>query len=135
MEDGIREILASGLGGGVSVTKGRRTAARLDFNPDLVVAVQTDTTGKPRATGDVKYRLRKADWPRNILEQAVTFAQVFTARKAFFLDFSDDSSWKTEKETIHDVEYHHVTWPCSAATSPEDAEGHVISELQSALLG
>ena len=135
MEDGIREILASGLGGGVSVTKGRRTAARLDFNPDLVVAVQTDTTGKPRATGDVKYRLRRADWPRNILEQAVTFAQVFTARKAFFLDFSDGSSWKTEKETIHDVEYHHFTWPCSAAMSPEDAEGHVISELQSALLG
>jgi 5-methylcytosine-specific restriction enzyme subunit McrC len=134
IESGIREILAVGLGDGVSVKKCRRTAARLEFNPDLVVEVATDNADEPRATGDVKYRLRKVDWQRDVLQQAVTFAQVFTAKKAFFIDFSDDHGATTETEVIREVEYHHVTWPCSSTVSPEQAEEHVLRELRRVLL-
>ena len=134
MEDGIREILSDRMGVGVSVVKRRRSAAKLDFNPDLVVEVESDNDNKPRATGDVKYRLRKDDWQRDVLQQAVTFAQVFTAKKAFFIDFSDEPNMLTKSEVIHEVEYHHVTWPCAASTEPGDAEDHVVRELQRVLL-
>jgi hypothetical protein len=134
MEDGIREILSARMGAGVSVAKRRRSAAKLEFNPDLVVEVASDDVGQPRATGDVKYRLRKNDWQRDVLQQAVTFAQVFTAKKAFFIDFSDEPHMVTKSEVIHEVEYHHVTWPCSSTTDPETAEDYVVSELQRVLL-
>ncbi len=134
MEDGIREILSVRMGAGVSVAKRRRSAAKLEFNPDLVVEVANDDVDQPRATGDVKYRLRKNDWQRDVLQQAVTFAQVFTAKKAFFIDFSDEPHMVTKSEVIHEVEYHHVTWPCSATTDPETAEDYVVSELQRVLL-
>jgi len=134
MEDGIREILSARMGAGVSVAKRRRSAAKLEFNPDLVVEVASDDVGQPRATGDVKYRLRKNDWQRDVLQQAVTFAQVFTAKKAFFIDFSDEPHTVTKSEVIREVEYHHVTWPCLATTEPETAEDYVVSELQRVLL-
>lgn len=134
VEDGIREILASRLGSGVSVAKRRRSAARLEFNPDLVVEVVNDASDQPRATGDVKYRLRKDDWQRDVLQQAVTFAQVFTAKKAFFIDFSDESNVLTQSEVIREVEYHHITWPCASATEPLSAEDYVVGELRRVLL-
>jgi hypothetical protein len=106
----------------------------LEFNPDLVVEVASDDGDQPRATGDVKYQLRKNDWQRDVLQQAVTFAQVFTAKKAFFIDFSDEPDTGTKSEVIREVEYHHVTWPCAATTEPGAAEDYVVSELQRVLL-
>lgn len=134
MEDGIREILAARLGAGVSVVKRRRSAARLEFNPDLVVEVANDDSDHPRATGDVKYRLRREDWQRDVLQQAVTFAQVFTTKKAFFVDFSHNSNNATRSEIIREVEYHHVTWSCADSAEPEISENHVVGELQRVLL-
>jgi len=134
MEDGIRQILTERLGSDVSVTKRRRSAARLEFNPDLVIEVAADEVDCPRATGDVKYRLRKDDWQRDVLQQAITFAQVFVAQKAFFIDFSDSSTIATRSESIRGVEYHHITWPCSSSSAPEQSENHIVSELQRVLL-
>lgn len=134
MEDGIRKILSDRMGAGVSVVKRRRSAAKLEFNPDLVVEVDSDDDNQPRATGDVKYRLRKDDWQRDVLQQAVTFAQVFTAKKAFFIDFSDEPNMLTKSALIHEVEYHHVTWPCADSTDPGAAEDYVVGELQRVLL-
>jgi hypothetical protein len=134
IEDGIRSLLHERLGIGVSVTKKGRTAARLRFNPDLVVEVDHGSKLGPIATGDVKYRIRKNDWPREILLQAMGFAQVFTADQAFFIDFSiGDKKYQTQTEVIHEVTYHHVTWPTGGGILPSASEDFVIKELQEAL--
>ena len=135
IEDGVRSLLNERLGLGVSVTKRGRTAARLRFNPDLVVELDHVSKVGPIATGDVKYRLRKDDWPREILLQAMGFAQVFTADQAFFIDFSiEDKKYKTQTEMIHEVTYHHVTWPSGEDVLPAEAEDFVVKELQQVLL-
>lgn len=135
IEDGVRELLDDGLGTNVSVKKRRRMAARLSFSPDLVVEVDHPTPLGPLATGDVKYRMRKEDWPRSVLLQAMGFAQVFDVRRAFFVDFANDVRHQTRSEVVSEVSYHHVTWPSGEDVSPEQSAEYVVSELRRVLLG
>jgi hypothetical protein len=135
IEDGIRELLDDELGANVSVKKRRRTAARLSFSPDLVVEVDDPTSLGPLATGDVKYRMRKEDWPRSVLLQAMGFAQVFDVQRAFFVDFANDGHRETRSEVVSEVSYHHVTWPSGEDVSPEQSAEYVVSELRRVLLG
>jgi hypothetical protein len=131
IEDGVRALLDAKLGEGISVKKKRRAAARLDFNPDLVIEVDNEPSDEPNATGDVKYRIRKEDWPRDVLLQAMGFAQVFTSSKGFFIDFSDAGEvCETKSEKIRDVTYHHITWPTGFDVNPSESENHLITELR-----
>ena len=135
IEDGVRQLLDAKLGTGVSVKKRKRSAARLDFNPDLVVEIDHSPSHAPDATGDVKYRFRKEDWPREVLLQAMGFAQVFTASKAFFIDFGEDGpNIQTKTEKIREVVYHHVTWPIGKNLDPMHSEEHIIEELRRVIL-
>ena len=136
IEDGVRALLDTGLGEKVSVKKRRRTAARLSFNPDLVIEVDGDPSDVPTATGDVKYRIRKEDWPRDVLLQAMGFAQVFTAGNGFFIDFSHiGENHETKSEKIRDISYHHITWPTGNEIDPAFAEEQVLAELQRVIFG
>ena len=107
----------------------------MSFSPDLVVEVDHPTPLGPLATGDVKYRMRKEDWPRSVLLQAMGFAQVFDVRRAFFVDFANDVRHQTRSEVVSEVSYHHVTWPSGEDVSPEQSAEYVVSELRRVLLG
>ena len=134
IEVGMRKILDAKLGPGVHVTSGQKSAVRLQFNPDLVFEVDGDPALYPRATGDVKYRIRKQDWERETLLQVMGFAQVFASARSVFVDFSDTGPVPIESERINDVTYHHVSWPCSAKIKPADAEEQVLADVRRILL-
>lgn len=134
IESGMRSILNAQLGSGILVTKRQRSVARLKFNPDLVFEVVGDPPPNPRATGDVKYRIREQDWARTTLLQVMGFAQVFSSAISVFVDFSRTGPVARECERINDVTYHHVSWPCSAEIEPVTAEQRVLSDVKEILL-
>ena len=134
IESGMRSILHTKLGPGVHVTKRQKSAARLKFNPDLVIEVAGDPPLNPRATGDVKYRIREQDWARGTLLQVMGFAQVFSSPRSVFVDFSNTGEVPIETEKINDVTYHHVSWPCSADIAPALAEERVLSDVRKVLI-
>jgi hypothetical protein len=131
IEAGIRNLLHQRIGKSIEVKKFSKSAAGLSFNPDLVF---TDENGKKfeiEATGDVKYRLRREDWPRDVLEQAVVFAEVFNARQGFFIDFdTNETNLVKKSEKIEGRNYHRLSWPANETTTPEEAADQVISECQ-----
>ena len=131
IESGIRNLLHQRIGKSIEVKKFSKSAAGLSFNPDLVF---TDENGKKfeiEATGDVKYRLRREDWPRDVLEQAVVFAEVFNARQGFFIDFdTNETNLVKKSEKIEGRNYHRLSWPANETTSPEEAANQVISECR-----
>ena len=133
VETGLRAILKSKLGYGVDVDKWPKSAARLKFNPDLVIQVAGDPPLSPRATGDVKYRVREQDWARGTLLQVMGFAQVFASPRSVFVDFSKTGEVPMQSEVINDVKYHHVSWPCSADITPQTAEERVLADVRDAL--
>lgn len=133
VETGLRAILNNKLGYGVDVDKWPKSAARLKFNPDLVIQVAGDPPLSPRATGDVKYRVREQDWARGTLLQVMGFAQVFASPRSVFVDFSKTGEVPMQSEVINDVKYHHVSWPCSADITPQNAEERVLADVRDAL--
>ena len=134
IESGIRNLLNSHLSDGMSVTKKTRTAARLRFNPDLVVEPVGSTPYGVFATGDVKYRIRNEDWPRDIIEQAVVFADVFNANQGFFVDFAlTEDQPVTKSELIDSKMYHRISWPAGEDLDPEYSAQYVLSECRKAL--
>lgn len=131
IESGIRRLLADHLGKEMVVSKFSRTSAGLSFNPDLVVSSSVGSSLAIMATGDVKYRIRKEDWPRPVLEQAVVFAEVFGAAQGFFIDFdTSDSPEPAKTAKIDDRHYHRVSWPAGEGVDPEDSARHVVSEVR-----
>jgi len=131
VEAGIRNLLNQRIGKGIEVRKFSKSAAGLRFNPDLIF---TDRNGKKfeiEATGDVKYKLRREDWPRDVLEQAVVFAEVFSARQGFFIDFVvNESNARKKSENIQGRNYHRLSWAAHPAISPEDACNLLISQCK-----
>jgi hypothetical protein len=61
------------------------------------------------------------------------FAQVFASPLSVFVDFSTAGAVPIETEKINATTYHHVSWPCSEDTTPEEAEQRVLSDLQKVL--
>jgi hypothetical protein len=134
IESGIRNLLNTHLNTDMSVTKQTRTAAKLRFNPDLVVESFGLATYGVFATGDVKYRIRKEDWPRDVVEQAVVFADVFNASQGFFIDFSlTEDQPVTQSELIDSKLYHRISWPAREGVTPDDSAQYVLSECRKAL--
>jgi hypothetical protein len=133
IERGVRTILDDKLAPEITVSKKPKVAARLRFQPDLVFEVAGDPPLHPRATGDVKYRIREHDWARSTLLQVMGFAQVFASPLSVFVDFSTAGAVPIETEKINDITYHHVSWPCSVDVTPEEAEQRVLSDVRRAL--
>jgi len=135
VEAGIRNLLNIQLGSGVSVSKESRQKAEQSFIPDLVVTIDGIDEMQPKATGDVKYRIRKETWPRSVLEQAVTFAEVLQADQSFFVDFATaDSDGETKSIKINERKYHRVSWPARDDVTPHAAAQHVLNECRRLLL-
>ena len=134
IESGIRNLLDSHLSDEMSVTKKTRTAAKLRFNPDLVVEPIGSTLYGVFATGDVKYRIRKEDWPRDVIEQAVVFADVFNANQGFFVDFAlTEDQPITKSELIDSKLYHRISWPAREDLTPEHSAQYILSECRKVL--
>ena len=134
IESGVRNLLNSHLSDDMSVTKKSRTAARLRFNPDLVVEPIGSTPYGVFATGDVKYRIRNEDWPRDVVEQAVVFADVFSTNQGFFVDFAlTEDQPITKSELIDSKMYHRISWPAREDLAPEESAQYVLSECRKAL--
>jgi hypothetical protein len=86
------------------------------------------------ATGDVKYRIRNEDWPRDVVEQAVVFADVFSTNQGFFVDFAlTEDQPITKSELIDSKMYHRISWPAREDLSPEESAQYVLSECRKAL--
>jgi hypothetical protein len=62
------------------------------------------------------------------------FAQVFASPLSVFVDFSTAGEVPIESETINDITYHHVSWPCSKDITPDVAEQRVLSDLRKVLV-
>ncbi len=134
IESGIRNLLNSELGADYCVTKQSRQAAKLRFNPDLVLQPRGKTGSDVFATGDVKYRLRKEDWPREVLEQAIVFTEVFRANQGFFIDFSNsDIVPSSVSEAINSRLFHRFSWPSHSNFSPELSAQYLLSECRRVL--
>jgi len=134
IESGIRNLLASEMKGSLNVTKRSRTTAKLKFNPDLVLESNEKGVLDVYATGDVKYRIRKEDWPREVLEQAIVFAEVFCADHGFFVDFSGSTSVAPSiSEKINSRYFHRFSWPAHSKLSPEFSAEYVVTECQNTL--
>jgi 5-methylcytosine-specific restriction enzyme subunit McrC len=134
IESGVRNLLNTHLSAEVSVTKQSRTAAKLRFNPDLVVEPIGLTPYGVFATGDVKYRIRNEDWPRDILEQAVVFAEVFNADQGFFIDFElGEDQPSTKSEQIDSKRYHRISWPAREGIAPDHSAQYILSECRKVL--
>jgi hypothetical protein len=133
-ESAVRNLLSHALGPDHIVTNRSRKAAGLTFNPDLVVEGVGTTNGGIVATGDVKYRLRKENWPRGTLEQAIAFRQVYGARLGFFIDFATgDSGDADQSVNIGGVKFHRVSWPADELTDPEAAAARVVESCRAFL--
>ena len=133
-ESAIRNLLNMHLGFGVAVGKTSRMAAKLRFNPDLVVSIISDKSPGIFATGDVKYRIRKEDWPRDVLQQAVVFADVFGAAQGFFIDFDlGTNHLESRSETIDKKLFHRLSWPAGPDDIPEVSAQYVVNECRKLL--
>lgn len=134
IESGIRNLLNSELSSDFFVTKQSRTAAKLRFNPDLVLESRVKKSAEIFATGDVKYRLRKEDWPREFLEQAIVFADVFRANQGFFIDFSNSELVPPSvSESINSQLFHRFSWPTHSDFSPAFSAQYVLTECRRVL--
>ncbi len=134
IESGIRNLLNSELGADYCVTKQSRRAAKLRFNPDLVLEPRKKNGAEIFATGDVKYRLRKEDWPREVLEQAIVFAEVFRATQGFFIDFSNSEVIPSSvSEAINSRLFHRFSWPSHSDLSPELSAQFLLNECRRVL--
>jgi hypothetical protein len=140
VEAAIRQLLDDRLQPALRVGKRSRTSVsgRLSFTPDLVI--HSPSSGPcDVATGDVKYSIRTQgssitnDWPRNILNQAVTFATAFGVPRAFFVDFVEGDPVRVEPETIGSAQYHHVSWPLG--WPPAAAADHVATSVADIVAG
>jgi len=134
IEAGIRNLLNKEIGKGIEVKKFPRSAAGLTFNPDLIFIDGSGEKFEIEVTGDVKYSLRREDWPRDVLEQAVVFAEVFDAPQGLFIDFdiAEPNSLKKSAK-IQDRNYHRLSWPANESISPEDAADQVVADCQGLL--
>lgn len=126
-ESAVRNLLEAALGCDHVVTKRGRKVAGLSFNPDIVVEVKGESGHGSLVTGDVKYRLRTENWPRQTLEQAMAFRQVFNAQKGFFVDFATGNSMDSDLSIeIGGIAFHRVSWPAHESVQPDEAASRVI---------
>jgi 5-methylcytosine-specific restriction enzyme subunit McrC len=133
-ESAVRNLLSTAMGPEHVVTKRGKKVAGLSFNPDLVVDGSGQKNLGTIATGDVKYRLRRENWPRTTLEQAITFRQVFGAKLGFFVDFSaGDTSDADLSINIGGIEFHRVSWPAHDSVDPESAATRMVSSCRAFL--
>jgi hypothetical protein len=131
VESAIRNLLNTHLGFGVSVAKASRMAAKLRFSPDLVVSVAAQKSTGLFATGDVKYRIRKEDWPRDVLQQAVVFADVFQVGQGFFIDFDlGTNRLHSKSETIDKKLFHRLSWPAGPEDIPDASAMFLVNECR-----
>jgi hypothetical protein len=132
IEQGIRQILSSGLNGWVSVVKKREYAVKgtVSFNPDLVfieegISVSVDRTtkgvGRHIATGDVKYRV-ESKWNKSTLNQAVAFAESVGVQQGIVVSFRgvDDPQLPSQK-LKGGVTIHSSTWVDDESSPPSEA--------------
>ena len=127
-ESAVRNLLSAAIGSDHAVTKRGKKVAGLSFNPDLVVDVAGQHKQGTVATGDVKYRLRRENWPRATLEQAITFRQVFGSKLGFFIDFAAEHTSVSDLSVdIGGIKFHRVSWPAHDSVDPESAATHVVN--------
>jgi 5-methylcytosine-specific restriction enzyme subunit McrC len=112
VEDGIRALLAKGLGLSRVQKRGIQLAgSSMTFNPDLLFDYGT-------AVGDVKYKLSKGDWDRPDVNQAITFAEAFGASSAAILRFRYPGTPKLADAIIGKKLLSELTWVVSDQSDP-----------------
>jgi hypothetical protein len=130
-ESAVRNLLSVALAPDFAVTNRGKTVAGLSFNPDLVVYGVGGGNRGFVATGDVKYRLRNENWPRGVLEQAITFRQVFGAKIGFFIDFATgDTSDLDLSVDLGGIRFHRVSWPAHDSIDPDEAATRVLKSCR-----
>jgi hypothetical protein len=124
IEDGIRNILASGLKP-VRVEKRGRVLlpSTVRVNPDLEI-------DRHPFTGDVKYKISGQGWGRADLAQAVFFATAYRSPKAIVVSFRDVASRYLDSLKIGSVDVSSILWDARASRSPLDSEVELISAFR-----
>jgi hypothetical protein len=104
IEDGIRALLANGLGTSRVQKKGIQLAgSSMTFNPDLLFDSRT-------AVGDVKYKISKGDWDRTDVNQVITFAEAFGASAAAILRFRNRATRQMTDVIVGKKLLSELTW-------------------------
>jgi hypothetical protein len=124
IEDGIREVLSTGLAPAWVVRKQRRAmrGAPFTLNPDIVVA-------DGEFVADVKYKMAAGEWTRPDVYQVVTFATGFRSRGAALIYFDDGGAVHVPTLTIGALPIAHLKWNASADVSPIDAARHLVADF------
>lgn len=127
MEDGIRNILSSGLNP-VRVEKHGRVLlpSTVRVNPDLEI----DT---PPFTGDVKYKISGQGWGRADLAQAVFFATAYRSPKAIVVSFRDVASRNLDALKVGIVDVASILWDARESRSPLDSEVELLLAFRDVL--
>lgn len=117
VEAGIRAIMGEALAGFALVTnKGLGlTPTKWTLNPDLVFNAGA-------AVGDVKYTRATAEWSRDHLYQATTFAAGYRARAACIVVFQADDLRGAPDVLVGDIHVSRLAWPSRSSLSASDAQ-------------
>ena len=144
IEQGIRQVLSSGLNGWVSVVKKREYAVEgtVSFNPDLVfieegISVTVDHSEKRVdrhiATGDVKYRVEKK-WSKPTLNQAVAFAESVNVEHGIVVSFRGVNDPQLPSQKLKGgITIHSSTWVDDENSSPSEAATNLCISVASNL--
>ena len=144
IEQGIRQVLSSGLNGWMSVVKEREYAVEgtVSFNPDLVfieegISVAVDHSvkrvDKHIATGDVKYRVEKT-WSKPTLNQAVAFAESMNVDHGIVVSFRGVNDPQLPSQKLKGgITIHSSTWVDDENSMPSEAATNLCISVASKL--
>ena len=129
IESGVRRVLRDGLLDLIVVNK-KGVAIQpssLTLNPDLVFGQP------PLAVGDVKYQLTHAEWARQHLYQAVTFACGFEVSTAVVVGFRIDATAEPPDLQVGQVQLKHLSWSALTSVPPDVAAQRLVIECARAI--
>lgn len=125
VEAGIRTVMGEALTGLARVTKKGLglTPTKWTLNPDLVFDGGV-------AVGDVKYTRATADWSRDHLYQATTFAAGYRAASACIVVFQADDASGAPDVPVGDIRVSRLAWPSRPSLSASEAEALFTASCQ-----
>jgi hypothetical protein len=124
VEDGIRGLLAKGLGVSRVQKRGIQLAgSSMTFNPDLLF-------DHGLAVGDVKYKISGGDWDRPDLNQAITFAEAFGSSEAAIFRFRSPATSQVPEALIGRKRLSELTWITGEEYDPVEIGERLLEDTR-----
>ena len=124
IESGLRNLVAGSLSEFDVRKRGLRLVeGGITLNPDVVI-------DDGRVVGDIKYKYFGGDWDRASLNQIVTFATGFSAKRGFVIGFRRGLAGHAPMQaTVGQVQVRKFAWNASGDADPDGSAAALRQEL------